>query len=84
MSQENVEAVRRYYEVFSTWLKAYWADPGPLEETPGSLEVFNRLDPKAEWDWLLSSKIFRGRDQLVQRWPTGSRPWTTGGSRSGS
>jgi ketosteroid isomerase-like protein len=66
MSQENVEVVRRYYEVFSAWLKAYWADPGPLEETPESLEVLDRLDPEAEWDWLLSPKIFRGRDQLVQ------------------
>jgi ketosteroid isomerase-like protein len=65
MSQENVEVVSRYYEVFSSWLDAYWADPGPIEETPGSEELFNRLDPDAEWDWLWSPEVFRGRDQLL-------------------
>ena len=66
MSHENVEIVRRYYEVFGAWLEAYWANPGPIGETPGSEAVINRLHPEAEWDWLLSPQIFRGRDQLLR------------------
>ena len=42
-------------------------DPhGPLEESPGLEEVFDRLDPEAEWDWPLSPETFRGREQLLQ------------------
>jgi ketosteroid isomerase-like protein len=66
MSKENVEIVRRYYEVFSAWLEGYWADPGPIGNTPGSEEVVNRLHPDVEWDWLLSPQIFRGRDQVLR------------------
>ena len=66
MSEENVELVRRYYEVFSAWLRAYWTNPGPLTETPGSEEILKHLDPEVEWDWLLSPKVFRGLAQVLQ------------------
>jgi ketosteroid isomerase-like protein len=66
MSEQNLEVVRRYYQVFSTWLAAYWADPGPLGETPGTEDPLKRLDPEVEWDWLLSPHIFSGLDQVVQ------------------
>jgi ketosteroid isomerase-like protein len=66
MSQENVEVVRGFYDAVNRWLEAHWADPGrPLDETPGVDEMFDRMDPDAEWDWLFSPETFRGRDQLL-------------------
>ena len=67
MSQENVEVVRGFYEALNRWLESYWADPGlPIEETPELEEVFDRLDPEIEWDWLFSPETFRGRDELLR------------------
>ena len=66
MSHENVEIVRDYFEVFNRCLASYWSDPErPLEESPELEEVFDRLDPEAEWDWPLSPETFRGREQLL-------------------
>ena len=66
MSEENVEVVRGFYEEVNAWLETYWADPSrPLADTPGVDEVFARMDPEAEWDWLFSSDIYQGRDQLL-------------------
>ena len=67
MSHENVEVVRDYFEAFNRCLASYGSDPNrPLEESPGLEEVFDRLDPEAEWDWPLSPETFRGREQLLQ------------------
>ena len=67
MSQENVDVARQWYEVLSRWLESYWANPGrPLAETPGTDEMFDRMDAEAEWDWLFSRETFRGRDQLLR------------------
>ena len=67
MSQQNVDVVRGYFEVFNDWLASYWSDPErPLEESPGMDAVFARLDSEAEWDWPLSPETFRGREQLLQ------------------
>ena len=47
--------VRGFYEAVNAWLETYWADPSrPLADTPGVDEVFERMDPAAEWDWLLA------------------------------
>jgi hypothetical protein len=36
MSQENVELVRRFYEVLNEGLTSYWSDPEqPFDQTPG-------------------------------------------------
>ncbi len=67
MSQENVEVVRGYYESLNRWLASYWSDPVvPIEQSPELEEVFDHLDPEAEWDWLFSPETFRGREQLLQ------------------
>lgn len=67
MSEQNVEVVRGYFEVFNKWLASYWSDPErALDESPGLDAVFARLDPEAEWDWPLSPETFRGREQLLQ------------------
>jgi ketosteroid isomerase-like protein len=67
MSEENVEIVRRFYESLNKWLASYWFDPEqPLEQSPELEEVFDQLDPEAEWDWLFSPETFRGREQLLQ------------------
>ena len=58
--------VRGFYEAVNAWLETYWADPSrPLADTPGVDEVFERMDPAAEWDWLFSSDIYQGRGQLL-------------------
>ena len=67
MSQENVEVVRRFYEVLNEWLASYWSDPEqPLDQSPGVEKVFAHLDPEAEWDWVFSPETFRGREQLLR------------------
>jgi ketosteroid isomerase-like protein len=67
MSQENVDVVRRFYEVLNEWLTSYWSDPEqPLNESPGVEKVFEHLDPEAEWDWVFSPETFRGREQLLR------------------
>lgn len=49
VSQQNVDVVRGYFEVFNNWLASYWSDPErPLEESPGLDAVFARLDSEAE------------------------------------
>ncbi len=67
MSEENVEVVRGFFAAVNAWLETYWADPSrPLADTPGVDEVFERMDPEAEWNWLFSSDVYQGRDQLLQ------------------
>jgi ketosteroid isomerase-like protein len=66
MSQENVEVVRAWYEAINRWLDAHWANPGgPLGEAPGLEEIFDHMASEAEWDWLFSADILRGRDQML-------------------
>src|SRR5512133_1112989 len=49
------------------WLASYWSDPVmPIEQSPELEEMFDHLDPEAEWDWLFSPETFRGREQLLQ------------------
>jgi ketosteroid isomerase-like protein len=65
MSEQNVEAVRAYYEAADRWLASYWADPRlPFEETAELRDVFDRLDPEAEWDWLFGRETLRGEEQI--------------------
>ncbi len=67
MSLENVDAARACYGAINQWLETYWANPErPLSDTPGTDELFDRMDPEVEWDWLFSPETFRGRDQLLQ------------------
>jgi ketosteroid isomerase-like protein len=67
MSEKNVKVVWSYFEALNEWLTSYWSDPEqPLKQSVGLEEVFDHLDPEAEWDWPLSPETFRGREQLLQ------------------
>ena len=67
MSRENIEVVRDFYASLDTWLASLSSGPAvPLEQTPGVDELFDHLDPQAEWDWVFSPETFRGREQLLQ------------------
>ena len=67
MSEENVELVRGFYESLNGWLASYWSDPVmPIAQSPELEDLFDHLDPEAEWDWLFSPETFRGREQLLQ------------------
>jgi len=67
MSRENIEVVRDFYASLDTWLASLSSGPAmPLEQSPGVDELFEHLDPEAEWDWLFSPETFRGREELLQ------------------
>ena len=67
MSEENVEVVRRFYAALNKWLGSIGSEPEQqLEQSPELEEVFDHLDPEAEWDWPLTPETFRGRDRLLQ------------------
>ena len=67
MPQDNLEVVRAFYETVNRWLDAHWADPEQaVEEIPEFEEVMDRMTPDAEWDWLFSPDVFRGRPGLVR------------------
>jgi ketosteroid isomerase-like protein len=54
MSQENVEIVRRYFQLIDRMLGEYWADPVPLSDYPETEEAFKAVHADAE--------AFRGKD----------------------
>jgi ketosteroid isomerase-like protein len=66
MSQENVEIVRDFFQALNKWLDSYWSDPARSLGGPRINEVFDRMDPDAEWDWVFSPDTFRGRDRILQ------------------
>ncbi len=49
MSQENVEIVRRYFELVDRMLGQYWTKPVPLNEYPETEQAFKDVDADAEW-----------------------------------
>jgi ketosteroid isomerase-like protein len=67
MPTGNVEMVRGFYHAVDRWLAAYWQDPDHrIEGTPSFEEVFERLDPEVQWNWLITPDSFRGRDEVVR------------------
>jgi ketosteroid isomerase-like protein len=66
MAQRDVDEAREWYTALNRWLEAYWANPErPLGETPGTDDLFERMEPGAEWDWLFTPDTFVGREQLL-------------------
>ena len=49
MSQENVEIVRRYFQLIDRMLGEYWLKPVPLSEYPETEEAFKDVQADAEW-----------------------------------
>lgn len=66
MLAENVDVVRRHYEALDEALAAYWEQPEPVERSASLGGVLDQLDPEAEWYWLFSPEVFRGREQLLE------------------
>jgi ketosteroid isomerase-like protein len=67
MSEENFAAVRGFYRAFDKWLASLESDPAEgIEQSAELEEMFDHLDPDAEWAWPLSTDTFRGREQLLQ------------------
>ena len=67
MSEENFAAVRGFYRAFDSWLASLTSDPAEgIEQSAELEEMFDHLDPDAEWAWPLSTDTFKGREQLLQ------------------
>jgi ketosteroid isomerase-like protein len=67
MSEENIETVRRFYQAFDRWIASLMSDPADgIEQSAELEEMFDHLDPDAEWDWPLSTDTFKGREQLLK------------------
>ena len=49
MSQENVEIVRRYFQLIDRMLGEYWANPVPLSEYPEAKQAFRDVHADAEF-----------------------------------
>jgi ketosteroid isomerase-like protein len=62
MSNQNVDVVRRYFELIDQMLADYWSEPVPLTEYPQVDEAFNEVDPDAEWQPPHLAEAIRGRD----------------------
>jgi len=61
MSQENVEIVRRYFQLIDRMLGEYWVDPVPLSDYPETEEAFKAVHADAEWK-PPHMEAFRGKD----------------------
>ena len=61
MSQENVEIVRRYFQLIDRMLGEYWVDPVPLSDYPETEEAFKAVHSNAEWK-PPHMEAFRGKD----------------------
>jgi ketosteroid isomerase-like protein len=49
MSEENVEVVKRYFELIDRMLEDYWSNPVPLTEYPRLDEAFRDVHADARW-----------------------------------
>ncbi|MGH2925907.1 MAG: nuclear transport factor 2 family protein [Solirubrobacterales bacterium] len=77
MSQENVEIVRRYFELIDRMLGEYWLNPVPLSEYPETEQAFNEVHPDAEWK-PPHMEAFRGKDAwlaAVSDWLDAADHW---------
>jgi ketosteroid isomerase-like protein len=75
MSDENVEFVRRGFEVVARAFDAYWREPrsvaAALESDdlwPEWRELFTLLDPQVEWKTLFLDTTFRGHLGVARGW----------------
>jgi ketosteroid isomerase-like protein len=76
MSQENVELVRRLYEVVERAMKAYFRHPRPVAAAirdddldPEVREAFDLLHPDVVWNVdLIGRGTYRGRLEFAAAW----------------
>ena len=62
MSEENVEIVRRYFELIVRLLDDYWSNPVELSEYPLIDKAFDDVDPEAEWKPPYLRVAIRGKE----------------------
>jgi ketosteroid isomerase-like protein len=62
MSQENVEVVRRYFELIERMLADYWSHPVAVSEYPLIADAFDGVSPDAEWQPPYLGSPIRGRE----------------------
>jgi ketosteroid isomerase-like protein len=65
MSEENVEVVRRYFELIVRMLDDYWSNPVDLSEYPAIDLAFADVDLQAEWTPPYLGSAIRGKDAWV-------------------
>jgi ketosteroid isomerase-like protein len=72
MSEENVEIVRRYYEVVQRAFTAYWKGPRSVADSlkegqvgPEGVEMIRYLHPNVEWTTALTGITYRGYSDLA-------------------
>src|SRR4029078_9368139 len=77
MSQENVEIVRRYFQLIDRMLSEYWVDPVPLSDYPETEEALKAVHADAEWK-PPHMEAFRGKDAglpAVTDWLDAANHW---------
>lgn len=75
MSAENVELVRRCFDVVARAFDAYWREPRSIARAieandlwPEWRELFELLDPAVEWKTLFLDTTFHGREGVARGW----------------
>ncbi len=80
MSQENVEVVRRYFQLIDRMLGEYWVNPVPLSEYPETEQAFRDVHADAEWKPPHMEAV-RGKDAwlaAVSDWLDAADDWRIG------
>ena len=66
MSDQDVEIVRRYFELVDRMLGEYWAEPVSLRQFPALDLAFEQLGPEPEWTPPYLEKPLRGREAWLE------------------
>jgi ketosteroid isomerase-like protein len=78
MSEENVEVVRRYFELIVRMLDDYWSNPVTLSEYPPIDQAFADVDPEAEWTPPYLGNAIRGKEAwlaAISDWLDAADDW---------
>lgn len=75
MSQENVETVRRFFEVTERFFDAYWKSPRSIAAAmeandlwPEWREVLEYVHPQIEWQTVFLGETVRGQTEAAAAW----------------
>src|SRR5215216_4593006 len=75
MSDEDVQFVRRCFEVVARAFDAYWREPRSIARAmeandlwPEWRELFELLDPAVEWKTLFLDTTFHGHEGVARGW----------------
>ena len=75
MSDEDVQLVRRCFDVVARAFDAYWREPRSIADAmqandlwPEWVELFALLDPAVEWKTLFLDTTFQGHEGIAHGW----------------